>query len=410
MKRIGVFLIAIMSATALLGCSSNTESQEEIPQTTEQIIEAEISDYSALSLSELEVLGYDGDPEAMYELGLRYEYGTEEVKQDFAKAMDWYSQAADLDHAPSKCALGYFYLTATSVGRDLDRAAEYFESAIELGNINAKVGLARTKLAMLTDEELTEITEYYNSNPTEEADETDDEATPAEPAPSIQKSNEIFSLVKEAEATGDIDGIYFMGYLYQKGIGVRADAVKARNLFLKVAASDSTELLDQYVINLANTELGLMYMDSESELYDEATAFTYFEAAADNGFAKANYYIGQIYENGLGVDKDYEKALDYYLEAAESDYAPALNQIGYLYYNGYGVDVDFSSAVYYQKLAALQGYAPAQVNLGFLYENGFGVERNLETALSYYELAAEANYEGASEAVVRVRAQMNEEI
>ena len=81
-----------------------------------------------------------------------------------------------------------------------------------------------------------------------------------------------------------------------------------------------------------------------------------------------------------------------------------------MYYNGFGVDVDFASAVYYQKLAALQGYAIAQVNLGFLYENGYGVERNLETALSYYEMAADSGYEGAMEAVVRVKAQINEEM
>ena len=67
-------------------------------------------------------------------------------------------------------------------------------------------------------------------------------------------------------------------------------------------------------------------------------------------------------------------------------------------------------SVYYQKLAALQGYAIAQVNLGFLYENGYGVERNLETALSYYEMAADSGYEGATEAVVRVKAQINEEL
>ena len=101
--------------------------------------------------------------------------------------------------------------------------------------------------------------------------------------------------------------------------------------------------------------------------------------------------------------------MEFYLKAADMDYAPALNQVGYLYYNGYGVDVDFASAVYYQKLAALQGYAIAQVNLGFLYENGYGVERNLETALAYYEMAADSGYEGAMEAVVRVKAQINEE-
>lgn len=38
------------------------------------------------------------------------------------------------------------------------------------------------------------------------------------------------------------------------------------------------------------------------------------EAAADES-AKANYDLGQCYENGYGTDKDYEKALEYYENA-----------------------------------------------------------------------------------------------
>ena len=46
----------------------------------------EVSDYSQLSIEELEVLGADNDEEAMMELANRYDYGSEDCEQDFTEA------------------------------------------------------------------------------------------------------------------------------------------------------------------------------------------------------------------------------------------------------------------------------------------------------------------------------------
>ncbi|MCR5416966.1 MAG: sel1 repeat family protein [Pseudobutyrivibrio sp.] len=458
MKRnIQFFLMTLMATTVLVGCSTpDTSADKETPDTTEQVVVDEVKDYSVLSYNELEVLANEGDVEAQYMLGRLLEYGSDDVKQDFEEALEWYQEAADAGSADATNAIAYFYLTGTYYDQDLDKAAELFNSAIENGSVNANVGLARTLLAGLTDEELEAIatppvvedvtedsetdsatdtadpTESDTADTSEKSDaaetvededstkNTKEETTEEETTDSdkteveaddelTETANTIYELIKKAYTEGDIDGKYYLGYLYEKGIGVPGDYSEAYSYYSRVAADTSEDIADQFAINSANTAIGLFYMNGYGVEANTETAITYFTAAADNGYAKASYYLGQIYENGLDVDRDYEQAMEYYLQAADSDFAPALNQIGYMYYNGYGVDVDFASAVYYQKLAALQGYAPAQVNLGFLYENGYGVERNLETALSYYEMAADSNYEGAMEAVVRVRAQINEE-
>ena len=443
-----LFIITILSA-GLMACGidipaarEEAEAPAEQPETVEEVVDetTEVDDYSALTYSELEVLSYDGDPVAEYYLGQLYEYGTEDINQDFSKAISWYTESAAHDNADATTALGYFYLTGTGVDQDLEQATAYFDQAIEFGDINAKVGLARTRLAAIDDEllqqyvdvrtgetevedtqdteetENTEVTEdtEWKSDDTDDVSETEDTETTEDTSETDYTEletqlNGICTLIRAAYAAKDVDGIYYMGYLYDNGLGVAADAVKATNCYEEAAEFTTDSRPEQDTVNMACVAMGLRYMAGNGVAKDEARALEYFQKASDNGDARAQYYMGQIYENGLGVTADYEQAMEYYRLSAESDFAPALNQIGYLYYNGYGVDVDFSSAVYYQKLAALQGYAPAQVNLGFLYENGYGVEADLSMALEYYELAAQEGYEGAQEAVIRVRAQLSEE-
>lgn len=431
--RLSIFAVSFM--ILLAACSSEQESDtSEIPEITEQVAEDVVADYDVLSYKELEVLAYEGDADAQYQVAQMLEYGTDDVSQNFTEAIEWYKAAAEQSMPEAMCALGYFYLTGTGVDVDLQTAYMYFYRAIEAGSINAKVGLGRTYLALLTEDELNteeesleDTDDALNSDETTVDDSTDsdisesgeDEISLVEYYQTIQTDktaedvrlicSEAYALFRAAYSANDVDGIYYTGYCLENGIGVDQDLVKANTCYEKAVATEETAIQYQYSINMSNVALGLNFLNGHGAAKDTEVALEFLTAASDNGFPQAQYYLGQVYEKGLGVDRDYEQAMEYYMMAAESDYAPAENQIGYLYYNGYGVDVDFSSAVYYQKLAALQGYAPAQVNLGFLYENGYGVERNLNTALSYYEMAAESGYEGAMEAVVRVRAQINEE-
>lgn len=425
-------ILGICSLT-LFGCGKKEEEEEiDAVDTTEQVAfdDVAVEDYTVLKYNELEVLAYEGDTDAQVMLGRMLEYGNEEVKQNFYEALSWYQMASDSGNVDGTCALGYFYLNGAAVDVDLNKAEELFITAIENGSTNAKVGLARVMIVKggYTKTESTESedvlaaasnstdsnkdvsTETVQSSTKEKDEKNIDSSEESESDEEITELDQIVNLLTEAQQAGDLDGGYYLGYIYENGIGVIADYKKAFDYYNRVAKSSSTALNDRDPINLSNIALGLMYVKGEGVEENSETALEYFTAASDNNSAKASYYIGQMYENGIGVDKDYEKAMEYYLKASELDYAPALNQVGYLYYNGYGVDVDFASAVYYQKLAALQGYSIAQVNLGFLYENGYGVERNLETALSYYEMAAASGYEGATEAVVRVKAQINEEM
>ena len=125
----------------------------------------------------------------------------------------------------------------------------------------------------------------------------------------------------------------------------------------------------------------------------------YYEKAADNGEANAQYYIGKLYYKGKGIEKDYKKAFEYLKKAAEQGHTMAQNALGKCFLKG-DVEADFGKAFEYFKRAADQGYAYAQYNLGVCYIEGFGVEKaDQRKAVEYWEKAANQGLDAAKEAL-----------
>jgi FOG: TPR repeat, SEL1 subfamily len=106
---------------------------------------------------------------------------------------------------------------------------------------------------------------------------------------------------------------------------------------------------------------------------DYATALKEFMPLAEQGDASAQYNLGQIYRQGLGVPEDYKTAVKWNTLAAEQGHAKAQYNLGMMYDNGQGVLQDYKTAVKWYILSAEQGHAKAQYNLGVTYALGQGV-------------------------------------
>jgi hypothetical protein len=85
---------------------------------------------------------------------------------------------------------------------------------------------------------------------------------------------------------------------------------------------------------------------------------------------------------------DYRTALKAWMEAAQKGDPKAQTYVGEIYEKGLGVPPDFGAAAQWYRRAAEQGYAPAALNLGGLYENGLGVPRDPREAAQWYRRAA----------------------
>jgi hypothetical protein len=87
-------------------------------------------------------------------------------------------------------------------------------------------------------------------------------------------------------------------------------------------------------------------------LQKDATALAQLRAAAQSGDANAQFWLGVMYLEGLGVPQDYAQAISWY------------------------------------RKAAAQGHAHAQFNLGLMYDYGQGVPQDSIVAYALYNLSA----------------------
>ncbi|KAF9899169.1 hypothetical protein EC991_009394 [Linnemannia zychae] len=110
---------------------------------------------------------------------------------------------------------------------------------------------------------------------------------------------------------------------------------------------------------------------------------------ADQGFAPAQYNLGSMYRDGLGVPQDYSAALDWYHQAASQGYAEAQYSIGLMYRHGQDVPQDFTAAMEWYQKAASKGHDGALKNIGMLYDNGLGVPQSDSLAMEWYRKAAD---------------------
>ena len=138
----------------------------------------------------------------------------------------------------------------------------------------------------------------------------------------------------------------------------------------------------------AKAELGYLYTHNRTAYMfpgQQATGLQLMEAAANSGYKKANDYLGIYYHN----KKDYKKALSYF-SAAGNEHTPfALSVIGEMYEKGHGVKKDYTKAREFYRQSAMLGDANGAAKYGSaLQHNRFG-SVNLPDAFVWTYLAGE---------------------
>ncbi|HAM72148.1 MAG TPA: hypothetical protein DCM86_10940 [Verrucomicrobiales bacterium] len=128
---------------------------------------------------------------------------------------------------------------------------------------------------------------------------------------------------------------------------------------------------------------------AEAAVPDLGGAARWFQRAADQGVAEAQYRLAVCYLNGQGVAQDPDKATLFLRKAAEQGHAGAQDSLGVRYATGQGVPQNDTEAVKWFRRAAEQGHPVGQFNLGLAYAQGRGVPLDLVEAYSWFCLSAE---------------------
>ncbi|MCL9982947.1 MAG: sel1 repeat family protein [Erythrobacter sp.] len=194
-------------------------------------------------------------------------------------------------------------------------------------------------------------------------------------------------LLKPLAERGVLRAQRALGIAYLEGRGVAQDAAEGRK-WLKLAA-DSGELDSQFT-------LAMMYKDGIGSEKNEYVASHYLALAAAQGDYEASFELGKLYDPGIFegdtpkitilsrqskrpanmVEKNAVEAARWYRQAASAGASGAQYNLGNLYAQGIGVPRDYAQAANLYRLAARQGSAPAQTDLGALYSKGLGVTEN----------------------------------
>ena len=124
---------------------------------------------------------------------------------------------------------------------------------------------------------------------------------------------------------------------------------------------------------------------------DYETALQEFKPLAEQGNAQAQYNMGVMYFDGLGVLQDYLEASKWYHLSAEQGYLDAQSGLGMFYEKGLHGSQDYLEALKWYRLAAAQGALKsglAQRSLAEMYEKGVGVPQDNVTAHMWFNISA----------------------
>lgn len=384
-----------------------------------------------------------GDAVAQNALAICYRYGLG-TEEDHAQARKWYFEAAKQENdsaigelanlddskeyvkeviklytaaaqngdAKAQYILGQVYYYAWGVEKNWEEANKCYFAAAKQGNTDALQALNRydneqTKL-------LQELFEYYlELAPQGNADIQTCLAecyfSPIGPNSNREKAIEWYL---SAGKKGNAEAQYLLGCHYTPNIRESFDEEKwnkAFEWFLKSAKQGNVNaqfrLIDSFASNIGEAEtrrLSLMLAkryDIDHALKKIAVYYErgwYFEkdlhkafqwrlAAAVQGDAFAQYFVGRAYEYGYGIEKNLNEAFKWYLKSATKDTSWAVYSLAQCYAEGKGVEKNLEEAVKWYLVQGVGGFfSDGKRFMAKCYAEGKGVEKNLTTAFFLY--------------------------
>lgn len=176
---------------------------------------------------------------------------------------------------------------------------------------------------------------------------------------------------------GDADAQYEVGIMYLKGQGINADRDKAIE-WLKAAAENDNDQAASKLLRMqdnvqafleiqkkarqgnavAQYETGRMLLSGKGVEIDAQQAADWLEKAANQGHKKAAMRLGIIYYKGDAVPPDPQQAVELFTRAAASEVL-AQYYLGEAYANGRGVERDYAAAINWYRKADNNGYKRA---------------------------------------------------
>lgn len=253
-------------------------------------------------------LGAGGIGNGCFLLGEMYEKGNG-VQQDDVKAAELYKKACNNKNMKGCGSLGYMYKAGRGVKKDYPKAAELYERACNGGNGGACWRLSRMYGKPLGSWDKEELK---------------------------QDCNKAVELLEKAWELGEAEAYNDLGLIYRSGCGIGKDYIKAADILLQACnagrETSCNNLIYMYQANQLKFNQGKI-----NELYMKLADI--YRKSCDSGDDRALFNckeLGEMYEKGQGIQRDYVEALNLYRKACDmgnqtacENYAKLKKQLGW---------------------------------------------------------------------------------
>ncbi|WP_421784200.1 tetratricopeptide repeat protein [Kiloniella litopenaei] len=350
---------------------------------------------------------------------------------EYAVALKEFHKLAELGDGEAQFYLGEMYVVGQGVERNLFRARKWFLRASERGNFDADSRLALLYESGLGGEQSDTLALYHARRGAD----NNNAASQANLAKFYEKGSVGVAQSDEdalkwyllAAYKGFTPAYLGLGRVYEK-IGEIDDAklwyqlaidegdedarkplarLKAKNADAKQTAGNNRKVVSsssggtiavEYPDEAARQSSDRVWEDDKDDFLvganayldgDFSLALEFLYPLAEKGVPLAQFYMGEMFDRGLGINQNPQAAVKWFTAAYKNGVSEAGNNLAYIYYTGSAGFVDRQTAMDIYHKEAHAGNSASQVSLGHAYADGKDVFPSDKVAVRWYREAAE---------------------
>lgn len=284
-------------------------------------------------------------------------------------AQEDFTDKANSGDAEAQYKLGKSFYLGLNDNQDYEKAITLFKKSTEQGNINASYNLGLCYLNGQGTEPNFEMAEKYLKNAAEKG-----------------HAMAQFKYANYLMTKGNDNGSFGAGYTKNINEAIKwYESAASQNIIM---AKNNVAVI-YLCYDPTNSQMGTSDVQKIGfpEFYEKG--MKYLNECEEQGICEAYLNLGNVYLDGIAVQKDAKKAFEYYQKAIENGYYAGYNNIARCYFLGSGVKQDYKKAFKNFKLAAQKGFAAGYYGVALCYEQGKGTWKNMKQAAEYYQKAAD---------------------
>ena len=286
-----------------------------------------------------------GLADAKYKLGMMYVLGRG-VLPNTTEALKWYQQAAEQGVIEAQMAVGSMYATGQFLTTTITVPTDYVSAYFWLSLAGAKVPVVDAQRWQATN--LREvIKKEMTLSEIRQAERREHVWYQQAAAPAGPRATSLLGRDRLASAQ------YNLGLMYAEGRHVAPNIKEAVVWFRQAAENDLLEAQYDLAEILVEGDLGIVRnLDEAVRWYRRVTSHDFRWPDFHPLVTKAQFVLGEFYEQGLGVPQDDQQAAAWFESAAERGHGHAQLRLGTMYLANRFVGSFFARGLMWIDLAA----------------------------------------------------------